>query len=89
MTPEDIIRMVREADLTYIPQAGWVVGSTASLDRFAHLVAAHERAQCEAVCEQVASESAAWWRETENPHDLGREMGASKCAVAIRVRGGA
>jgi len=51
MTRDDIIRMAREADLTYTPQAGWVVGSVQRLERFAALVAAHERAACAAAAE--------------------------------------
>lgn len=54
MTRDDIIRMAREADLTYTPQAGWVVGSVQRLERFAALVAAHEREECAAICDEEA-----------------------------------
>ena len=46
MTRDDIIRMAREAGLTYAPQTGWwVVGPVQRLEAFAALVAAHERGQ--------------------------------------------
>ena len=54
MTRDDIIRMAREADLTYTPQAGWVVGSVQRLERFAALVAARERAACAEICDEEA-----------------------------------
>jgi len=44
MTRDDIIRMAQDSGLTYAPQAGWVVGSWQRLERFANLVAEHERA---------------------------------------------
>lgn len=43
MTRDDIIRMAQDSGLTYAPQAGWVVGSLQRLERFALLVAEHER----------------------------------------------
>lgn len=47
MTRYDIIRMAREAGLTYAPQTGWwVVGPVQRLEAFAALVAAHEREAC-------------------------------------------
>lgn len=54
MTPEDIIRMAREAGLAIAyserDEEGW-----RELDNFAALVAAAERAACADICDQHAS----------------------------------
>jgi hypothetical protein len=53
MTRDDIIRMAREAGATeWCP--GWHI-STDELERFAHLVASHEREACALVCDAIAS----------------------------------
>ena len=46
MTREDVIRMAREAEF-----GGFVSMITNPLERFAALVAAHEREECAKVCE--------------------------------------
>lgn len=72
MTREDIIRMAREAGIdaesdTLCRYEGWVE----PLQRFAAIVAAAEREECEKVCEEH-------WRNNKN---------AMECADAIRARG--
>jgi hypothetical protein len=75
MTREDIIRMARETGfesnslgVTYT--SGWLPDL---LERFAALVAAHEREMCARICDE---------------HDNGRSANyAILCAAAIRARG--
>ena len=67
MTREDIIRMARDAELN---AHGLVIDR---LERFAALVAAHEREACAKLCEEVDG------RLTH--------YRAPDCAVAIRARG--
>jgi hypothetical protein len=69
MTREDIMRMAKE-----VWSAGYV--HERSLERFAALVAAHEREACAKVC------------EARYMGDNSREdMEARRCAEAIRKRG--
>jgi hypothetical protein len=68
MTREDIIRMAREANL---PSCH--ITHPKALERFAALVAAHEREECAKLSEEVDG------RLTRNR--------APDCAVAIRARG--
>ena len=78
MNREDIIRMAREADADehYVSEADdmpWSVEfSLTNLEAFAALVAAAEREECAALCEQGIGD----WR-------LGKRVSA-----AIRARGG-
>lgn len=82
MSRDDIIRMAREADLTYTPQAGWVVGSEQRLERFAALVAAHERTACAEICDGTVAAEYATGKVDHN------EIGWTQaCAAAIRARG--
>jgi hypothetical protein len=67
MTKEDIIRMAREAGLD--PDL-W--NYTDAFERFAALVAAHERDACAKVCDE---------RERANLY------GVKECAAAIKARG--
>jgi len=67
MTQDDIIRMAREAELN---AHGLVIDR---LERFAALVAAHEREECAKVCDEVGD------RDTDTH--------AYDCAAAIRARG--
>ena len=82
MTKEDIIRMARDANLpechTTHPKA---------LERFANLVAAHEREECVKVClEQIKAYTSSQY--TTDPLGGYRErFGAAGCATAIRARG--
>ena len=72
---KDIIRMAREA--------GWTEYSlkhpveVQRLEKFAELVAAHEREQCAQVCEET---TAAWTQTDYN-------SACMDCATAIRKRG--
>jgi hypothetical protein len=73
MNRDDIIRMAQEADV-------WIVGQEpyqAQLERFASLVAAHEREACAKVCED---NDAAWTETAWND-------ACHTCAAAIRARG--
>lgn len=79
MSRDDIIRMAKEAGA--IPVHGrpkeFALSSNQSLERFAALVAAHEREECAKVCDEQ--------------HDRARtSTGAARadaCAAAIRARG--
>ena len=59
MTKEEIIRMAREAGATNVDAAdpqcwvGAIAFETDELERFAALVAAHEREACAKVCEDA------------------------------------
>jgi hypothetical protein len=50
MTREDIIRMARKAGMPYF-YGTWEIANLDSLERFAALVAAHERKECAKVAE--------------------------------------
>ena len=71
MTQDEIIRMAREAGIAHA--AGIYMEH---LERFAALVAAHEREACAKVCEQI--DTAAFGSVRPAPND---------CAAAIRARG--
>ena len=72
MTRDDIIRMALEAELN--PHR-LVIDR---LERFAALVAAHEREECAKVCEDLL--------DADHTYELGLS-GAFDCATAIRARG--
>jgi len=81
MNREDVIRMAREAELN---AHGLVIDR---LERFAALVAAHEREQCAKICEEQIK---AYMSNQYTTDPLGgfREKFASRqCATAIRARG--
>jgi len=69
---EDIIRMAKEARMPYF-YGTWEIANLDGLERFAALVAAHEREECAKLCEEVDG------RITH--------YRAPDCAVAIRARG--
>jgi hypothetical protein len=74
MKPDDIIKMAREAGFE-INSLGWTYTQgflSEHLERFAALVAAHEREACAALCERFAN----------------RMMSAEECADAIRAGSG-
>jgi len=52
MTREDIIRMAREAGLEIYLAPNWDL--LEQLERYAYLVAAHEREECAKVCDVLA-----------------------------------
>ena len=83
MTQDEIIEMAKQADV-------WVVGQEpyqSQLERFAKLVAQHEREACAKICEEDA------WRckkiavDTQNKQANASAIEASICASAIRARG--
>lgn len=87
MTREEIIRMAREAGLSITPprsgqyNGGQVGCDVVSLERFASLVAAHEREACAKVCEDRiggAVQSNEWWS--------GFKASMRQCAAVIRAR---
>ena len=83
MTQDEIIRMAREAGLYKMIQVKHVVDKvyeipSEKLERFATLVAAHEREACAKVCEEEAEE----WSGRTEPHEA-----VVRCAAAIRARG--
>ena len=75
MTRDDIIRMAREAGGNREDPSDLL--TTGILERFAKLVAAHEREACARVCEEA---TAAW---TEVEHN----EACVACACSIRARG--
>ena len=81
MDREEIIRMAREAGLgdTGVRE-GFIFfqPGTDGLERFAALVAAHEREACAKVCEILEAEDDSFYAEFS---------GAIDCAAAIRARG--
>ena len=77
MNRDDIIRMARGAGFTGGAFCRWNA-YTDDLERFANLVAAHEREACARVCD----EEQRYWKRSE-----GRRDGAESCAKAIRARG--
>ncbi len=81
MTRDDIIRMAREAGFEFKDRA------EPKLERFAALVAAHEREACAKLCEEVESRAEELWDKFAYPEDQGMASGARQCATAIRARG--
>jgi hypothetical protein len=72
MNREDVIRMARVAHGPITDK--WWDMDVASLDRFAALVASHEREACAKVCEQLGA-------TTNGTYERNAE-----CAAAIRAR---
>ena len=76
MTQEEIVRIAREAGLALTDHGhpeGYAMFCE-RLERFAALVAAHEREACAKVCEEL-----------DNHFDY--TIAARQCAAAIRARG--
>jgi hypothetical protein len=69
MNREEIIRMAREAGFNPVSYTG---ANLELFERFAALVAAHEREECAKVCDE---------RERVNLY------GVKECAAAIKARG--
>ena len=82
MDREDIIRMAREAVRLPEPQTPQEEAIERALapifERFAALVAAHEREECAKACEILEAEDDSFYAEFS---------GAIDCAAAIRARG--
>ena len=71
MNKDEIIRMAQKAGITVAESFHAFAGSTEDLERFAALVAAHEREACAQLCEDLWEDDGTAW----------------DCAVAIESRG--
>ena len=81
MTQDDIIRMAREAKFVF-PETQEDSFSCwwEELERFAQLIAAHEREECANLCISI--------QQSQFSSDrIGWEHGTVDCAYAIRARG--
>ena len=84
MTQNDIIRMAREAGfqtIKHLSGRNSIAGqSVARFERFAQLIAAHEREECANLCISI--------QQSQFSSDrIGWEHGTVDCAYAIRARG--
>lgn len=77
MDRQDIIRMARECQFAHYYESGDLVAMP-QLERFAALVAVHEREACARVCEILGAEDDSFYAEFSRSKD---------CAAAIRARG--
>jgi hypothetical protein len=88
MNRDEILRLAREAGLKLFNE-GWTSSDNGdavteeSLERFAALVAAHEREECAKVCEELELKNAAGQYGT---YVAGWSDGTDDCAAAIRSR---
>ena len=77
MTQDEIIRMALETGFD-----DFAIGvRQENLERFAALVAAHEREECAKVCGKYATGG------DGSRYDMGRLDASTSCAAAIRARG--
>ena len=60
MTQDEIIRMAREVDAITGLIGRWIFLDAAHLERFAALVAAHEREKCAVICDESQDAPADW-----------------------------
>ena len=77
MDREDIIRMARECQFAHYYESGDLVAMP-QLERFAALVAAHEREACAKVCEELLTIISSGDEHMD---------GVTDCIAAIRARG--
>ena len=98
MNRDDVIRMARAAGMSVLMPDEHVDGiggiyiapddsCLQEIERFAALVAAHEREECARVCDEAEDQAWAQWKAAYKPIDQGRSIGAEECAFAIRARG--
>ena len=81
MESVDIIRLAREAGAVFPADGSWhKFEEEGSLERFAALVAAHEREACAKVCEERKINPAEWMIDKFYNHAV------EHCAAAIRSR---
>jgi hypothetical protein len=80
MTRDDIIRMAREV---WFAGEVYIGPSTEPLERFAALVAKHEREACANVCDEIEKRK---WQAVMHGGEM-QGIGARDCAAAIRERG--
>ena len=85
MDREEIIRMAREAECSETFGADVFAFTVEELERFAALVAAHERESCARLCDQMFHD---WCnREFEDEDEAYRNKpDAEDCKKAIRAR---
>ena len=81
MTQDEIICMARECG--GVADDKTIVLYHEELERFAALVAAHEREACAKVCDVVVMDRVF---NASDEYQNGRDMGATVCAAAIRAR---
>jgi hypothetical protein len=89
MTQEDIIKLAREAGIKQAIETPHLL-MVHELERFAALVAAHEREACAKLCLEEANEAyhqEAFYLPRGNQGLLRIAEGAKRCADAIRARG--
>jgi hypothetical protein len=72
MTQDQIIEMARQAEFVNLDLC------SSELERFAKLVAQHEREACAELCEML---------DVANPKGKSWDEGTIDCATAIRARG--
>ena len=88
MNREQIIEMAVNVGLAEwhdsIQNYGFSFATPAKLEKFAALVAAAEREECEKVCSQDLAEEI--WTD-DGDYDYGMLHGIGECAKAIRARG--
>jgi len=80
MTKDDIIKLAHDAGLHLATDVNWmpIVGFEYA-EKFANLVAKHEREACETAVEDMA-------RKYQKAHEVSAENVADACAYAIRAR---
>jgi len=89
MNREDIIKLAREANIKQAIETPHLLMAH-ELERFASLVAAHEREACAKLCLEEANEAyhqEAFYLPRGNQGLLRIAEGAKRCAEAIRARG--
>jgi hypothetical protein len=83
---EDIIRMAREAGFE-ADMFGRGIWDSSDFNRFAALVAAHEREACAKACEDEAAEFRSQKEGCRDARYDWKEDAAMECSLAIRKRG--
>jgi hypothetical protein len=98
MTRHEVIAMARESGFT--GSLDWEDWEIKRFERFAKLVAAHEREACAKICDNYSFDRRDFYkgrglyanrtvRDCYNPHTDGESDGAGYCADAIRSQEGA
>ena len=90
MMQEDIIRMAREAGIRLASQSDTVDPRNVyshEIERFAALVAAHEREECAKVCVESEIRFEELCDKFAYPYDQGSADASRELAAAIRARG--